>query len=111
MFSDSWRIRRGGRLVFAEEVRLTGTLSTHMQRPAIGKGARATATCLIVSPQAESLIEEARERLSGCRVEAGVSALNGLMIARFLSPDPAALRTEFMQFLVWARGAPLSALW
>ncbi len=66
VFSDSWRIRRAGRLVFAEEVRLTGTLSTHMQRPAIGKGARATATCLIVSPQAESLIEEARERLSGC---------------------------------------------
>ncbi len=60
-----------GRLVFAEEVRLTGTLSTHMQRPAIGKGARATATCLIVSPQAESLIEEARERLSGCRWRRG----------------------------------------
>jgi urease accessory protein len=110
-FADSWRIRRGNKLIFAEEVRLNGALSTHMLRPAVGKGARALATCLIVSQRAESLIEEARERLAGCRVEAGVSAFNGVLIARFLSQDPAALRTEFMQYLVWARGAPLSALW
>ena len=41
--SDRWRIRRGGRLVFAEALRIEDAGAT-LDRPAVGGGARALAT-------------------------------------------------------------------
>src|SRR4029453_15979780 len=37
-FVDRWRMRRGGRLVFAETVRLDGAISEKLASPAIAKG-------------------------------------------------------------------------
>src|SRR6195952_1859837 len=37
-FTDRWRLRRGGRLVFAETVRLAGEIGAKLARPAGGKG-------------------------------------------------------------------------
>src|SRR3977135_3704391 len=37
-FVDRWRMRRGGRLVFAETVRLDGDIGEKIHRPAIAKG-------------------------------------------------------------------------
>ena len=38
---DSWRIKRDGKLVLAEELRLEGDMAALLDRPALGKGARA----------------------------------------------------------------------
>src|SRR5215208_4844900 len=45
-FRDRWRIRRAGRLVFAEDVRLEGRLRETLARTAVGAGGRALATVL-----------------------------------------------------------------
>ena len=37
-FIDRWRIRRGGRLVFAETIRLDGDIGAKLAHPAIAKG-------------------------------------------------------------------------
>src|SRR5262245_54277554 len=47
-FVDRWRLRRGGRLVFAETVRLDGDIGAKLARPAVAKGGAAIATALIV---------------------------------------------------------------
>ena len=49
---DRWRIRRGGRLVLAEELALRGQPADLLDRPALGGGARASATVLLVAPEA-----------------------------------------------------------
>ena len=60
LFRDRWRIRRGGRLVFAEDVRLEGAIAAALARPAVANGGRAVATCLLVAPDAEARLAEAR---------------------------------------------------
>src|SRR4051794_13305557 len=37
LFEDRWRIRRGGRLVYADTLRLDGPIADLLQKPAVGK--------------------------------------------------------------------------
>ena len=109
-FRDRWRIRRDGRLVFAEEVRLEGPIAAALARPAVAKGSRAVATCLLVAPDAEARLEEARAALEGGRSECGVSAYDGMLVARFLSPEPKSLRADLIRYTETLRG-PLPRSW
>ena len=43
-FVDRWRVRRGGRLVFAETVRLDGAIGEQLGRPAVANGGVAVGT-------------------------------------------------------------------
>src|SRR3954466_7331074 len=81
-FVDRWRVRRGGRLVFAETVRLTGDIGGKLAQSAIAKGGAAIGTALIV-PGDAALVERIRESLPSFRGEAGLSAWNGFAMARF----------------------------
>ena len=88
---DSWRVRRAGALVFAEEVALSGDITATLDRVALGAGARAVATLLFISPTAESRLEEVRAALSDAGCTAGASAWNGLLTVRALSASPVLL--------------------
>ncbi|MCJ2033709.1 urease accessory protein UreD [Methylobacterium sp. J-068] len=113
-FTDRWRIRRAGRLVYADSVRLTGALTEQLARRAIGSGARAMATLLDVSPDAEGRLERARALLdegAAQGVAAAASAWNGHLVMRFLGTDPDALRTLARRVLIAYRGAPLPRVW
>ena len=59
-FIDRWRMRRGGRLVFAETVRLDGDIGEKLKASAIAKGGVAIGTALIV-PGDEALVERIRD--------------------------------------------------
>jgi urease accessory protein len=111
LFRDRWRIRRDGSLVFAEDVRLDDDIQDRLSRRALGGGARATATVLHVSPEAESRREPARETLENAISECGVSAWNGMLVARLLSRDPQALRADLVRFLKRFRGTPMPRSW
>lgn len=112
--TDIWRIRRGGRLVYADSVRLDGDLSAQLARAAIGGGARAMATLLDVSPEAEGRLEQARAILDDVAmagVTAAASAWNGHLVVRCLAADPDALRTLAQRLLTAYRGQPLPRVW
>ena len=59
-FVDRWRLRRGGKLVFAETIRLDGNIGEKLARPAVANGGVAIGTALIV-PGDEALLERIRE--------------------------------------------------
>jgi urease accessory protein len=107
---DRWRVRRGGRLVFAETVRLEGDIGAKLDEPAIAKGAGAIATALIV-PGDETLVERIRQISESFGGEVGVSAWNGFAMARFCAQDAARLRADMMAVLGRAAGRPLPRLW
>ena len=108
---DHWRVRRDGRLVFADALRLAGPIGTLLARPAVAGGNRALATLLYVAPDAEARLEEARALLEGACCTAGASAWNGLLAVRFLSPDIETLRRDAASFLMAFRHAPLPRVW
>ena len=111
---DSWRVRRDGRLVFADESRLEGAIGARLDRPAIGGGARAGALLLVVAPDAERHLDPARAALEpfrGSGVEGGASAWDGLLVARLLSRSPETLRAAMIAMLAAIRTGPLPRSW
>ena len=109
-FVDRWRLRRGGRLVFAETVRLEGDIGEKLGKVAIAKGGVAIGTALIV-PGDEALVQRVRELANGFGGEVGISCWNGFAMARFCAQDAARLRADMMAVLGRASGAALPRLW
>jgi urease accessory protein len=109
-FSDRWRMRRGGRLVFAENICLDGDIGEKLARTAVAKGGVAIGTALIV-PGDEVLLQRIRELSQTFGGEVGVSAWNGFAMARFCAQDAALLRADMMAVLGCACGSALPRLW
>jgi urease accessory protein len=109
-FVDRWRLRRGGKLVFAETIRLDGNIGEKLARPAVANGGVAIGTALIV-PGDEPLLERIREASQSFGGEAGISAWNGFAMARFCAQDAAKLRADMMTVLGRASATPLPRLW
>jgi urease accessory protein len=109
-FVDRWRVRQGGRLVFAETVRLEGDIGETLARPAVAKGGVAIGTALIV-PGDEALLERIRQIQDTFGGEVGVSAWNGFAMARFCAQDAARLRADMMAVLARASDRALPRLW
>jgi urease accessory protein len=109
-FVDRWRLRRGGRLVFAETVRLDGDIGEKLKRSAVANGGVAIGTALIV-PGDEALVERIRELSESFGGEVGISAWNGFAMARFCAQDAARLRADMMAVLGRVSGGGLPRLW
>lgn len=109
-FIDRWRMRIGGRLVFAETVRLDGDIAGKFASRAVMKGGVAIGTALI-APGDEAIVERIRESSDRFGGEVGVSAWNGFAIARFCAQDAAKLRADMMLVLGRASPSGLPRLW
>lgn len=123
---DLIRIRRGGRLLLHDAVRLDGGVDELLQRPAIAGGKRAIATVVHVAPGAEQMLEPVRAALAqesgaaghafhamtGSAVQTGVSAWDGMLVARILAADGTLLRHTIVAALHILRDArPLPRVW
>jgi urease accessory protein len=109
-FADRWRLRRGGRLVFAETVRLDGDIGAKLARPAVAKGGVAIGTALIV-PGDEAQVARIREASGSLSGEVGISCWNGFAMARFCAQDAAKLRADMIAVLGSVSGPALPRLW
>lgn len=112
LFEDRWRIRRNERLVYADTLRLDGSIADLLRKPSIGKGARAFATLIHVAPDAEARLDAVRESFSsaaGC--DAAASAWNGILAVRFCAMSVEALRNATVPFLLAFRREPLPRVW
>jgi len=109
-FVERWRLRRGGRLIFAENIRLDGDIGEKLASPAVAKGGVAIGTALIV-PGDEALVERIRGETKSFGGEVGISCWNGFAMARFCAQDAARLRADMMAVLGRASGAALPRLW
>lgn len=88
--SDQWRIRRDGKLVYADAMRIEGNVHDILSRPAVGNGCIAMAAMVLVSAQAEAKLEPLRRAIG----DAGGASLvrDGVLTARILATDSFTLR-------------------
>ena len=107
---DRWHLRRGGRLIHAEAMRLDGAVAAKLAEPAIAKGGVAVATVLIV-PADEAVADSIRGLDDRFRGEVGVSAWDGLAIVRLCAADGAALRHDLIAVLTAVHTGSLPRLW
>ena len=102
--ADTIAIRRGGRRVLHDAVRLSGDVAAQLERPAMGDGAAAVATILHVAPDAAAGLPGLRSALAEAPVHSGASAWDGMLMARLLARDAAALRAGLVAGLACLRG-------
>ena len=116
VFRDDWRIRRGGKLIFAEALRLADA-GARLDRT---RGRRRRARHrdgLWVAPEAPSRLDDLRQALETVAAapasgsECGVSALDGFLLARALSPAPQRLRAALVAALRLLSGAEPPRVW
>lgn len=107
---DCWRIRRDGRLIYAEGTTLDGQISQTLGEAAVASHGVAVATALIV-PGDEAITGAIHAMNSEFQGEVGASAWNGQVVLRFCARDGAALRHDVTCALKVLRAAPLPRLW
>jgi urease accessory protein len=107
---DRWRVRRGGRLILADGIRLDGPIAETLAMPASARGAAAIAT-MLVAPGDDALTTTIRAHADEFHGEVGISAWNGLAVVRLAARDGAALRHDLVTLLPLLRGGSLPRLW
>ena len=107
---DTIRLRRAGRLVWHDSVRLQGDGQALLDGAAAAGGGRAMATLLHAAPDAAAALDPLRAALEP--FEAGASAFDGLLVARIVAVDGACARAAIVAALAALRGArPLPRVW
>ncbi|WP_375186430.1 urease accessory protein UreD [Pseudooceanicola sp.] len=108
-FTDRWRIRRGDELIFADNLRLSGPIQSVMAATAVGGGARAMASLLLVAPDADLYLDRLRAALGAA---GGASLIRpGVLYARCLAADGFILRRHIIPAIQALSGADIPKTW
>ncbi|MBX3514192.1 MAG: urease accessory protein UreD [Xanthobacteraceae bacterium] len=105
LLRDRWKVRRDGKLIFADALTLDGDIKTTLNRRAAMNGKIAMATLICVSRDAAAKLDAVRDALTGEGIEAGASTFEGMLVARILAEDSISLRAAVLSALE-AAGTP-----
>ena len=106
---DRWRIRREGKLVFADDLRFEGPVAQVAGLAPTLAGAAAFASLLLVAEDAQRLLGPLRAAIGPF---GGASAFEGKLFARIVAPDGLALRRVLLPAIAILRdGAPVPRIW
>jgi len=109
LFRDRWRIRQNGKLLFADDLRLSGDIAALAAEKAALGGNRAIATVLLVTEDADQLLDPLRDVIGDA---GGASAWDGKLVARLAAPDSLTLRRHLIPALaVLLGGRALPKVW
>ena len=114
-FVDHWRVRQGGRLVFAEATRFAGDIAPRLGRRAALGGAAALATVVWAGAGAATLLDPLRALLldviakdADAIAEGAASLVAGVLVVRLLAADLWTLKRALVRLLavLWPEGLP-----
>jgi urease accessory protein len=94
-FRDRWRVRRDGRLIHADALRIDGAVEAVLNRAACLNGACAMATILLAAPGVGAAHESIQDQILAVPSErglAGVSTWNDKLVVRAAATDGRDLR-------------------
>ncbi|MEM7171935.1 MAG: urease accessory protein UreD [Pseudomonadota bacterium] len=113
--SDRWMVRRGGRLIHAEALRIDEGRFGDLGRPALLADGKAISTILYVAPDASQVAESLRglvQSLADPKSELGLSAWNEKLLLRIVAADGFHLRRRLVPLLTALnRGLTLPRVW
>jgi urease accessory protein len=100
---DGWRVRRDGRLVWADALHLDGDIGTTLQNPMVFGAATASAMLLYVADDAADFLDDARAMLDEVPdgLRGGATCIGPVLILRWLGGDSAAVRRSYAA--AWSR--------
>src|SRR5205823_13165022 len=97
--AESWRVKRDGRLIWADTFRVTDEIFEHLHRKALLSQCKAIGTLIYFGPHLDTRLEFLRAvaPLLGCYC--AVTAVNGVIIVRFAAKVSSDLRLTLRSFL------------
>lgn len=112
LLHERWEISRDGALVWGDAQHLEGDVAALIDDPACFAGAAACATLLLAPPAGDPgrFVEAARavqQQAAVAGLHAGVTAVGSLLVARWLGPDPPALRRAYADLACHLRQAAM----
>jgi urease accessory protein len=110
-FREVWEVRRGGALIWGDALHLEDDVEQIVDDPACFDGAAAFATMILTCGQdPRGLLDCARAvqcRGAAPGLRAGVTAVSGLIVARWLASDAALLRRAYADLACHFRSTAL----
>ncbi len=109
---EEWQVKRAGALIWGDALHLDGDVARLMADSACFDSAAACATLILAPPAGDprGFVAPARavqQQSLSPGVRAGVTAVGGLLVARWLSPDTQALRRGFADLACHLREAAM----
>jgi urease accessory protein len=107
---DRISLHRDGRLTYQDSIRLDGDISGQLQHQAVAGSAITMASLIYAAPDAAANLEPLRAALA--QAHAGVTLIEGILIARLLAPNAVTLRNYLTTVLHICRdGRALPRVW
>lgn len=97
--TDSWRVRKDSRLIWADSFRITDEVFPHLHRKALLSDCKAFATLIYFGPDLETRLELLRNIASSITCHCAATSVGGLIIVRFAVKDSFDLRIDLRNFL------------
>ena len=97
--TDSWRVKKDGRLIWADSFRATDEIFVYLHRKALLSNFNSIATLVYFGPDLEKRLEFLREFLCTLGCECAVTLVNGLIVARFAAKQSSDLKLALCSFL------------
>jgi urease accessory protein len=97
--TDSWRVKKDGRLIWVDSFRTTDEIFPHLHRKALLSDSNAIATLVYFGPDVDKRLEFLREILLPMECNCAVTLVAGLIVARFAAQESADLKLALRSFL------------
>ena len=97
--TDSWRVKKDGRLIWADALRATDETFPHLHRKALLSNRKAIATLIYFGPDLDTRLELFREMPSSLECDCAATAVGGLIVVRFAATAPSCLRLALRSLL------------
>ncbi len=97
--TDSWRVKKDGRLIWADSFRVTDEIFPHLYRKALLSNCRAVATLIYFGPALAARLEFLRDVVRSLECRCAATSVGGLIIVRFAAKVLYDLRVALQNFL------------
>ena len=97
--TDSWHVKKDGRLVWADTFRATEETFPHLRRSALLSRNSAVATLIHSGPDLDGRLEMIRALVASLGCSGAATAVGGLIVVRLADPLPSNLRLGLRGFL------------
>ena len=96
---ETWRVKKDGRLIWADSLRITDEIFLHLNRKALLSNFNSIATLVYFGPDLETKVEFLREILSALGCDCAVTLVSGIIVARFAAKQSCDLKLALRTFL------------
>jgi urease accessory protein len=97
--TDSWRVKKDGRLIWADSFRITDETFPHLKRKALLSNCNAIATLICFGPCLDKRLVFLREIIASLGCNCAATLISGLIVVRFAAKESSDLKHALRSFL------------